>query len=137
MDLFRTFLSTSKTLSAKGRKKLPEKKLYSIYTALKFGVDLYYRKTGSDFKLSSYEKFNLSQSYTNTQFNGFQSNIKGLNAYWISTTSDFPILQPIASRPTSGKAAVPCWPDSPIPSITFPSTIHNCPKKCNSSSAPP
>ena len=28
------FLSTSKTLSAKGRKKLPEKKLYSIYTAL-------------------------------------------------------------------------------------------------------
>ena len=32
--IFLGLLSTSKTLSAKGKKKLPEKKLYSIYTAL-------------------------------------------------------------------------------------------------------
>lgn len=72
-----------KDLIGKGKEKAPRKEIvFNLYSA-KFGVDLYYRKTGSDFKLSSYEKFNLSQSYTNTQFNGFQSNIKGLNAYWI------------------------------------------------------
>ena len=72
-----------KDLIGKGKEKAPRKEIvFNLYSA-KFGVDLYYRKTGSDFKLSSYEKFNLSQNYTNTQFNGFQSNIKGLNAYWI------------------------------------------------------
>ncbi|WP_259323502.1 DUF4421 domain-containing protein [Phocaeicola plebeius] len=72
-----------KDLIGKGKEKAPRKEIvFNLYSA-KFGVDLYYRKTGSNFKLSSYEKFNLSQSYTNTQFNGFQSNIKGLNAYWI------------------------------------------------------
>lgn len=80
-----------KDLIGKGKEKAPRKEIvFNLYSAkfgvdlcAKFGVDLYYRKTGSDFKLSSYEKFNLSQNYVNTQFNGFQSNIKGLNAYWI------------------------------------------------------
>lgn len=72
-----------KDLLGKGKNKAPRKEIvFNLYSA-KFGVDLYYRKTGSDFKISSYENFNLSKDYTNTQFNGFQSNIKGLNAYWI------------------------------------------------------
>ena len=72
-----------KDLLGKGKNKAPRKEIvFNLYSA-KFGVDLYYRKTGSDFKISSYENFSLSKDYTNTQFNGFQSNIKGLNAYWI------------------------------------------------------
>ena len=48
-----------KDLIGKGKEKAPRKEIvFNLYSA-KFGVDLYYRKTGSDF------------------------NIKGLNAYWI------------------------------------------------------
>ena len=126
-----------KDLLGKGKNKAPRKEIvFNLYSA-KFGVDLYYRKTGSDFKISSYENFRLNKNYTNTQFNGFQSNIKGLNAYWISTTNISPTLQPTASRPTSGKVAVLCWPDSPIHNTTSPSTTPNCPMRCSNNSAPP
>ena len=55
----------------------------NIYSS-KFGIDLYYRKTGNDFKLRSYEGFNLNTpSLRNIHFDGLQSSIKGLNAYWI------------------------------------------------------
>ena len=44
-----------KDLIGKGKEKAPRKEIvFNLYSA-KFGVDLYYRKTGSDFKLSSYE----------------------------------------------------------------------------------
>lgn len=76
-------------LLGKGKNKAPRKEfVFNLYSA-KFGVDLYYRKTGSDFKISSYENFNLHKDYTNTPFNGFQSNIKGLNAYWIFNHKHF------------------------------------------------
>ncbi len=54
----------------------------NLYSS-KFGVDLYWRKTGSDFKIRSYSGFDLSNSVKNQDFDGFQSKIKGLNAYWI------------------------------------------------------
>lgn len=54
----------------------------NLYSS-KFGVDLYWRKTGSDFKIRSYNGFQLNEPVKNMDFNGFQSKIKGLNAYWI------------------------------------------------------
>lgn len=67
-----------------GNKNKPKKKEMSlnIYSS-KFGVDLYYRKTGSDFKLRSHEGFITNNTFKNIQFDGLQSSIKGLNAYWI------------------------------------------------------
>ena len=67
-----------------GNKNKPRKKEMSlnIYSS-KFGIDLYYRKTGSDFKLRSYSGFDLNESYRDMHFDGLQSNIKGLNTYWI------------------------------------------------------
>lgn len=54
----------------------------NLYSS-KFGVDLYYRKTGSNFKIRSTSGFDLSLPVKNCNFGGFQSKIKGLNAYWI------------------------------------------------------
>ena len=54
----------------------------NIYSS-KFGVDLYYRKTGSDFKLRSANGFNLSSPFKEQDFSGLKSKIKGLNDYWI------------------------------------------------------
>ena len=54
----------------------------NIYSS-KFGIDLYYRKTGSDFKLRSYTGFNTNARFDEQDFGGLQSKIKGLNAYWI------------------------------------------------------
>ena len=54
----------------------------NIYSS-KFGVDLYYRKTGSDFKLRSCNGFELSSPFREQDFGGLRSKIHGLNAYWI------------------------------------------------------
>lgn len=54
----------------------------NLYSS-KFGVDLYYRKTGSDFKIRSTSGFELNSPVKDMNFDGFQSKIKGLNAYWI------------------------------------------------------
>lgn len=72
-------------------KNKPKKKEMSlnIYSS-KFGIDLYYRKTGSDFKLRSYEGFELNEpSLENRHFDGLESKIKGLNAYWIFNHKKF------------------------------------------------
>lgn len=72
-------------------KDKPKKKEMSlnIYSS-KFGVDLYYRKTGSDFKLRSYEGFDLNDpSLKDIHFDGLQSSIRGLNAYWIFNHKKF------------------------------------------------
>ena len=66
-------------------KNKPKKKEMSlnIYSS-KFGVDLYYRKTGSDFKLRSFDNIGIDNpSLENKHFDGLESSIKGLNAYWI------------------------------------------------------
>lgn len=54
----------------------------NIYSS-KFGIDLYYRKTGSDFKLRSANGFELSSPLKEQDFSGLESKIKGLNGYWI------------------------------------------------------
>ena len=54
----------------------------NIYSS-KFGADLYYRKTGSDFKLRNCEGFNLENPINGKDFGGLKSKILGLNAYWI------------------------------------------------------
>ena len=43
----------------------------NLYSS-KFGVDLYWRKTGSDFKIRSYNGFQLNTPTKNMDFNGFQ-----------------------------------------------------------------
>ena len=64
------------------RKKPRTEMVFNLYSA-KFGLDLYYRKTGSDFKITKCKNFNLSEDYTGTEFTGLNSSIKGLNAYYI------------------------------------------------------
>jgi hypothetical protein len=67
-----------------GHKNNAKKKEWalSLYSS-KFGVDLYYRKTGSDFKIRSTSGFDLDERIRNVHFDGLESRIKGLNAYWI------------------------------------------------------
>ena len=67
-----------------GNKNKPKRKemALNIYSS-KFGIDLYYRKTGNDFKLRSFDGFDLNESLKDTHFDGLQSSIKGLNTYWI------------------------------------------------------
>ena len=72
-------------------KNKPKKKEMSlnIYSS-KFGVDLYYRKTGSDFKLRSFDNIGVDNpSLENKHFDGLESSIKGLNAYWIFNHKKF------------------------------------------------
>ena len=68
-----------------GNKNQTKKKEMSlnIYSS-KFGIDLYYRKTGNDFKLRSINGFPQEfESLKNLHFDGLRSTINGLNAYWI------------------------------------------------------
>ena len=55
---------------------------FSIYSS-RFGIDIFYRKTGDDFKIRSASGFRLRQPVQGTEFDGIRSNIYGLNAYWI------------------------------------------------------
>lgn len=57
---------------------------FSIYSSM-VGVDLYYRKTGSDYLIRDIStKQNINTSPMEGQaFNGLQSNIKGFNIYYI------------------------------------------------------
>ena len=70
-----------------GKHRSPNEKrrkevVFNLYSS-KFGVDLYSRRTGSDFKITSYSGFDLDNDYSDTNFEGFESKIKGMNAYWI------------------------------------------------------
>lgn len=56
----------------------------SIYSSL-FGIDLYYRKTGDDYRI---RKANLSDDYSsnelkNVPFNGISASVKGFDIYYI------------------------------------------------------
>ena len=59
------------------------------FHSAKFGLDLYYRKTGSDFRITKCKNFNLNKDYIGTNFDGFKSNIKGLNTYYIFNSKHF------------------------------------------------
>ena len=61
----------------------------NIYSS-KFGIDLYYRKTGNDFKLRSINGFSQDfDSFRNLHFDGLRSTINGVNAYWIFNHKKF------------------------------------------------
>ena len=71
-----------------GNKNKTKKKEMSlnIYSS-KFGIDLYYRKTGNDFKLRSINGFHQDfKELQNIQFDGLKSTINGVNAYWINSS---------------------------------------------------
>lgn len=60
----------------------------NLYTS-KIGVDLYYRKTGNDYKIRNLKGFDAPESLRDFDFDGFQSSIKGINAYWIFNHKHF------------------------------------------------
>ena len=70
-------------LLGKNKDKVKKTEMSLNLYSSKFGVDLYYRKTGSDFKIRSTSGFDFEQPAGNLYFDGLQSKIKGLNAYWI------------------------------------------------------
>lgn len=70
------------SLFKKEREKPKTEMVFNLYSA-KFGLDLYYRKSGSDFKITTCKNFNNAEKYIGTSFNGLNSCIKGLNAYYI------------------------------------------------------
>ena len=74
-----------------GNKNKSKKKEMSlnIYSS-KFGIDLYYRKTGNDFKLRSIDGFTQDfKESQNIHFDGLRSTINGVNAYWIFNHKKF------------------------------------------------
>lgn len=76
------------SLFKKEREKPRTEMAFNLYSS-KFGMDLYYRKTGSDFKITKCKNFDLDNDYIGTNFSGFQSRIKGLNAYYIFNNKKF------------------------------------------------
>lgn len=62
--------------------------VFNFYNA-KFGLDVYYRKTGNDFKIIKCKNFDISDDYIGTNFRGFNSYIKGLNAYYIFKSNKY------------------------------------------------
>ena len=72
-----------------GNKSKKKEMSFNIYSS-KFGIDLYYRKTGNDFKLRSINGFSQEfPSLKNLHFDGLRSTINGLNAYWIFNHKKF------------------------------------------------
>ena len=69
-----------------GKKRANEKKNtevdFSIYTS-KIGIDLYYRKTGNNFKIKEPEKWTTDGYPINDDFNGLNIRMKGFNIYYI------------------------------------------------------
>lgn len=62
--------------------------VFNLYSS-RIGLDLYYRKTGSDFRINSYSGFNVPENHIGQKFEGFQSKIIGLNTYWIFNNKHF------------------------------------------------
>lgn len=81
-----------KDVFGKNKKKTKNKKEFelSIYSS-RLGVDLYWRKTGSNFKIRSTSGFELTENEKSDlgDFNGLECNMKGLNAYWIFNYKKF------------------------------------------------
>ena len=77
-------------LFGSNKNKVKKKEMFLNLYSSKFGIDLYYRKTGSDFKLRSHKGFKKSTPhFNNYDFDGLQSEIIGLNAYWIFNHKKF------------------------------------------------
>lgn len=87
--IFLGFAFNTSDLLGKNKQEAKKKELvFNLYSS-RIGVDLYYRKTGNNFHISSYDNFDIPSDYIGKDFHGFQSTIKGLNAYWIFNNKKF------------------------------------------------
>lgn len=62
--------------------------MFNLYSA-RFGVDLFYRVSGHDFKIKSYSGFNLPDDLIGQTFNELHTKMLGLNTYWIFNNKRF------------------------------------------------
>ena len=79
------FLGWNFNLADKMKNEPKKTELSLNFYANKFGLDLYYRKTGGDVKLRSHQGFDLPNGSTleDIRFNGLDSKLFGVNASWI------------------------------------------------------
>ena len=79
------FLGYNFNLADKKKNEPKKTELSLNFYANKFGVDLYYRKTGSDAKLRSHEGFDMQNtpSFKGFDFDGLSSKLFGANVSWI------------------------------------------------------
>ncbi len=85
------FLGYSFDISNLLRKKKDKPRteiVFNLYSS-KFGLDLYYRKTGNNFRITTCKNFENAENYIGTTFNGFNSKIKGLNTYYIFNSKKY------------------------------------------------
>ena len=84
--------------------------ILSLYSS-KIGLDIYYRKTGNDFKIKSINGFNdvpNIKSYDNSDFDGLRASMKGINLYYIWNNNHF--SYPAAySQSTNQKISCGSW----------------------------
>lgn len=85
------FLGYNFNLADKKKNEPKKTELSLNFYANKFGVDLYFRKTGGDVKLRSYDGFETSNSSTfeDTYFDGLNSKLFGVNASWIFNHKEY------------------------------------------------
>ena len=85
------FLGYNFNLGDKQKNEPKKTELTFNFYANKFGVDLYYRKTGGDMKLRSYKGFDLpnSSAFEDMRFDGFKNQIIGANATWIFNHKEY------------------------------------------------
>ena len=79
------FLGYNFNLADKKKNEPKKTELSLNFYANKFGVDLYYRKTGSDVKFRTHEGFGMQNvpSFEGSDFDGLSSKLFGVNASWI------------------------------------------------------
>ena len=79
------FLGYNFNLADKKKNEPKKTELSLNFYANKFGVDLYYRKTGGDVKLRSHQGFDMpnSSALDDIRFEGLNNKLFGVNASWI------------------------------------------------------
>lgn len=81
--LFLGYTFDVKDIFGSGQKSANQAIDLSIYTS-KIGIDLYYRKTGNDYKIKDIDgTFPNKRTFEDTKFNGLDYQMKGLNVYYI------------------------------------------------------
>lgn len=85
------FLGYNFNLADKKKNEPKKTELSLNFYANKFGVDLYFRKTGGDAKLRSYDGFETSNGSTfeDSYFDGLNSKLFGVNASWIFNHKEY------------------------------------------------
>ena len=107
--IFLGYTFDAANLFGKEKEKTKKKEMgLNIYSS-KFGVDLYWRKTGSDFKIRSYSGFDLPPTtYKDVDFAGIESKIVGFNTYWIFNHKHFS-YPAVYSQSTNQRRSAGSW----------------------------